>query len=216
MDQLVLAAQTRQETGKGAARKLRQHGRIPAVFYGPDSGATMLAVEYSALEKLLKGGTGENILIDLQVHSEDGIETKTTMIKELQTDPVDDRFLHADFYEVSMDKEITVNVAIQLVNTPVGVTKGGMLEHIRRELTVSCLPGKLTHSIDADISKLDIGDSLHVEDIELPEGMTALEDGHLTVAVIAAPAAAEKEEEEEEEGIAAESEETSAEKSEIE
>lgn len=213
MNQLVLPAQTRQDTGKGAARKLRQQGQIPAVFYGPNSGPTMLAVECSALEKILKGGTGENVLIDLQVHSGDGMETKTTMLKELQTDPLDDRPLHADFYEVSMDKEITVNVAIQLINTPVGVTNGGMLEHIRRELTVSCLPGKLTHSIDADVSKLDIGDALHIEDIALPEGMTALEDGHLTVAVVAAPSAAEKMVEEEEEEMEVESEDTSTEKS---
>jgi large subunit ribosomal protein L25 len=138
------------------------------------------------------------------------------MLKELQSDPVHERYLHADFYEISMDKEITVNVAIQLSGTPVGVTNGGILENVKRELSVSCLPDKLTSAIDVDISDMDIGDAIHIEDIQLPEGMKALEDGHLTVAVIAAPAM-EKEEgegeaEEMEEG-AAELEGTSAEES---
>jgi len=216
MAQPVLTAQARQEAGKGAARKLRQRNQIPAIFYGPNSEPTKLVVEYSDLERIVKGSSGENILIDLEMHAEGGTQTKTAMLKELQTDPVYERFLHADFYEISMDKEITVNIAIQLVNTPIGVTNGGMLENIRREITVSCLPDKLTKAIDVDISDMDIGDSLHIEDIQLPEGMRALEDGHLTVAVIAAPTVEKEEVEEiegEEEGVAAESVETSADKS---
>jgi large subunit ribosomal protein L25 len=217
MDQPVLVARTRQDTGKGAARKLRRNDQLPAIFYGPGSEATMLTVKYSDFEKIIKGGSGENTLFNLEIQAKDGNRTRTAMLKEVQSDPVLNSYLHADFYEISMDKEITVNVAIELKGTPVGVTNGGMLENIRRELTVTCLPGKLTRTIEVDISNLDIGDTLHLEDIRLPEGMKAMEDSHLAVAVIAAPAVAEERVEEEElEGAAAESEETGGKESDAE
>jgi large subunit ribosomal protein L25 len=216
MQQPALAARERQESGKGAARKLRQDGQIPAIFYGPGSEAMKLAVACSDLERIVKGTTGENVIITLEVDGQEGKQTRTVILKELQSDPVDEKYLHADFYEISMDKEITVNVAIQLNGTPVGVTNGGILENVRREVSVSCLPDKLTNAIDVDISHMDIGDALHIEDIQLPEGMRALEEGRLTVAVIAAPAVEKEEGEEEAEGLeegAAESEETGAEES---
>lgn len=218
MAQPILAARERQETGKGAARRLRQQDQIPAVFYGPGLEPMKLAVAYKDLERIVTGVSGENAIIALEVESQGKTQTKSVMLKELQSDPVHERYLHADFYEISMDKEITVNVAIQLNGTPVGVTNGGILENVRREVSVSCLPDKLTNAIDVDISAMDIGDALHLEDIQLPEGMRALEDGHLTLAVVAAPAVEEEEVEEEVEEIlegeeaAAESEETSAEK----
>ncbi len=203
----ALAARERQESGKGAARKLRQQGRIPAIFYGPGSKPMKLAVEYIDFERIITGTSGENVIIALEIEAQEGNQNRTVMLKELQSDPVQERYLHADFYEISMDKEITVNVAIQLSGTPVGVTNGGILENVKRELSVSCLPDKLTSAIDVDISGMDIGDAIHIEDIQLPEGMRALEDGRLTVAVIAAPAV----EKEEVEGEAGEAEEGAAE-----
>jgi large subunit ribosomal protein L25 len=119
------------------------------------------------------------------------------MLKELLVDPIKDTYLHADFYEISMYKEITVAVPIHLLNTPIGVTNEGILQHVRRELTISCLPDKLIESLDIDVSGLDIGDSLHVRDIELPDGITTSEDGHLTIAVVAAPTVMPEEKEEE-------------------
>ena len=215
MAQPILAARERQETGKGAARRLRQQDQIPAVFYGPGLEPMKLAVAYKDLERIVTGVSGENAIIALEVESHGKTQTKSVMLKELQSDPVHERYLHADFYEISMDKEITVDVAIRLQGTPIGVTNGGILENVRREVSVSCLPDKLTNSIDVDISGMDIGDALHIEDIQFPEGMRSLEEGNLTIAVIAAPSV-EKEEVEEEieevgEGVAAESEETSAE-----
>jgi large subunit ribosomal protein L25 len=121
------------------------------------------------------------------VKSDGGIESKKAMLKDLQIDPVKDTYIHADFYEITMDKEITVDVTIQLINTPVGVTNGGILQHIRRELTITCLPDRLIDSFDVDVSGLDIGDSIHIRDIKLPEGITTEEEGHLTVALVAAP-----------------------------
>ena len=187
MSQPVIAARVRKNKGKGAARKLRKNNQIPAIFYGPKTEPVMLAVDYSELTGIMKRGTGENIVIDLQVQSDQGTETRKAMLKDLLMDPVKDTFLHADFYEISMDKKITVGVPIRLVNTPVGAADGGILQHIRRELTISCMPGKLIDFLDLDVSGLDIGDSLHIRDIELPEGITTAEEDHLTVAIVAAP-----------------------------
>ncbi len=201
MTQPVLAAYIRKTTGKGAARKLRKNNQVPAVFYGPGTETVMLALDYPELEKLLKQASGENIILDLQVKSDKGTESKKAILKDLQVDPVKDNYVHADFYEISMDKEITVAVQIQLINTPIGASNGGILQHIRRELTITCLPDKLIDAFEIDVSGLDIGDSVHIRDIELPVGITSLEEGHLTVAVVAAPTIEVEEKEEEEEGL---------------
>lgn len=203
MKQLVLTARVRESKGKGAARKLRRNNQIPAIFYGPESKPVMLVVDYPELEHIIKQGTGENMILDLEIQSDSATDTKKVTIKDLLIDPVKDTFLHADFYEISMDREITLPVSIHLINTPIGVTNGGILQHIRRELTISCLPDKLVDFLEIDVSGLDIGDSVHIRDIELPDGVTSTEEAHLTVAVLAAPTVKEEEEEAEaiEEGI---------------
>ncbi|MEA2040042.1 MAG: 50S ribosomal protein L25 [Thermodesulfobacteriota bacterium] len=203
MKQLVLTARVRENKGKGAARKLRRNNQIPAIFYGPESKPVMLVVDYPELKHIIKQGTGENMILDLEIQSDSATDTKKVTIKDLLFDPVKDTFLHADFYEISMDREITLPVSIHLINTPIGVTNGGILQHIRRELTISCLPDKLVNFLEIDVSGLDIGDSVHIRDIELPDGITSTEDTHLTVAVLAAPTVKEEEEEAEaiEEGI---------------
>lgn len=196
MEQPLLVARVRKTKGKGAAKKLRKMAQVPAVFYGPKTESVMLAVDYPELERLLKQGSSDNVILDLQVQSDQGTETHKAIIKDILMDPVKDIFLHADFYEISMDKEITVDVPIRLVNSPVGVTEGGILQHIRRKLNISCLPDKMIDVLELDVSGLAIGDSVHVEDIDLPEGIVSLEEGHLTVATVAAPTVAEEAEEE--------------------
>jgi large subunit ribosomal protein L25 len=196
MNQPVLTARIRKSKGKGAAKKLRKMAQVPAVFYGPKTESVMLAVDYPELNRLLKQGSGENVILDLKVQSDQGTKTHKAIIKDILMDPVKDIFLHADFYEISMDKKITVDVPIRLVNSPVGVTEGGILQHIKRELKISCLPGKMIDALEVDVSGLDIGDSVHVEDIDLPEGIVSLEDEHLTVATVAAPTVPEEPEEE--------------------
>lgn len=195
----VLSVRTRRDKGKGPARKLRNNAKIPAVFYGPKTAPVLLAVDYPELERIVKQSSGENIILDLKIETDGGTETRSVMLKELQVDPINDSLLHADFYEISMDKEITVNVPVHLLNTPVGVTDGGILQHVRRELSVSCLPDKLIEALELDVSALHIGDSLHVRDIEFPEGITSLEEDHITVAVVAAPTVMPEEEVVEEE-----------------
>jgi large subunit ribosomal protein L25 len=198
MDKPVLDARTRQSTGKGAARKLRSDNQIPAIFYGPNREPLMLVMDYPALEGIIKRSGGENVILDLRVQSDGGTQTWRAILKDLQIDPIKDTYLHADFYEISMDKEITVNLPIHLINTPAGVEEGGILQHVRRELTISCLPDKLIQALEVDVSQLEIGDSVHIRDISLPEGITSLDEEHLTVAVVAAPTVVPEEAEAEE------------------
>ncbi|MCP4683252.1 MAG: 50S ribosomal protein L25 [Desulfobacterales bacterium] len=199
MEQSALAVRVRESKGKGAARKLRRNKQVPAIFYGPKTESIMIAVDYSELRRVVTKSDAENIILDLQVQSDQGTETRKAMLKELVADPIEDTYIHADFYEISMDKEITVDIPIHLINTPEGVVNGGILQHVRRTLTVSCLPDKLISFFELDVAALDIGDSLHVRDIEVSEGINLLDEEHLTVAVVAAPTVVEEVAEEEEE-----------------
>lgn len=203
MEQITLAARIRTEKGKGAARKIRGDNRIPAIFYGPNQEPIMLAVEESDLRGILRNTAGENVILGLQIESDKGSDTRSVMLKELQTDTVLDTILHADFYEISMDKELTIDIPIRLVNIPVGVTNGGILQQVKREVSVSGLPGKLVDVLEGDVSELDVGDSLHLKEIVIPEGITLNEEDSLTVAVVAAPTVVEEPEEavEEEEAL---------------
>ncbi len=205
MNQLALTARIRTETGKGAARRLRQSKRIPAIFYGPDADPIMLSIEYAHLLTLEKAGKGENAILDLKIQTDQGETTKKVMVKELTIDPLKNTFVHADFYEISNDRELTLPIPVHLLNTPIGVTEGGgVLQQIRRELMITCFPDKLVDSLEADISGLDVGDALRIRDLELPEGIKTNDEGHLTVAVvnIKGSASADLEAEEEaEEGI---------------
>jgi len=187
MATVQLDSKVRTQTGKGASRRLRTEGRLPAIFYGPEAEPIMLSIDYLQLKKVLKGKAAENIIVDLQIDSNGRSQSKTVMIKELQKDPITRDYLHVDFFEISMGKEIEAVITIQLINTPLGVTNGGLLQHIRRELSVSCLPKDLIEKIDIDVSGLDIGDSLHIRDITLPAGLNSTEDDDFTIATVVAP-----------------------------
>ena len=189
MSNYTIAADVRHGTGKGVARKLRKEGKIPAILYGQKSETIMLEVDSTMLERLLRQGAGESSLIDVQVRSGGKETSHTVILKELQTDPVKQFYRHADFHEIAMDQELTLEIALELINTPVGIEQGGILETIRRSLTVSCLPGKLVDRIQVDVSGMGVGDTLHVRDVQLPSGLTVQDDGDLAVATITAPSA---------------------------
>ena len=211
MAQSILSAHVREEKGKGAANKLRRNKQIPAVLYGPNTSPVMLSVNEFDLKTVLKSATGENIVLGLQIDTGKGSETKNVILKELQSDPIKPIYYHADFYEISMDRELTFNIPIHLVNTPVGVADGGILQHVKREVSVSCLPGNLVDYLEVDVSGLQIGGSIHVKEVVFPEGIRSLEDAETTLAVMNAPAAVvEKVEEEVKEEEAKEGEEAAA------
>ena len=187
MARYTLAARVRNEKGKQAVKKLRRENRIPAIFYGPGVASLMLTVDAHELDMIMKKKTGENVIIGLQIESDKGTDSRTVILKELRSDPVKADYLHADFYEISMDKELTVDIALHFINTPKGVVNGGMLQPIRREITVSCLPEKLVDFIQLDVSELEIGQSLHIKEITLPDGIKSIQDPDLSVVTVMAP-----------------------------
>jgi len=198
MATIQLDSKKRTTIGKGSARKLRSMGRLPVILYGPETDSIMLSLDYKQLEKILRGKSAESIIFDLRVDSNGKNNSKRVMIKEIQKDPVTRDYLHVDFYEISMEKELEVDIPVYLVNTPIGVSEGGILEHIRRELKISCMPKNLIEKIEIDVSGLDIGQSLHIEDISFPPGLKSIEDGNLTIATVVAPTIEEEKVEEEE------------------
>jgi large subunit ribosomal protein L25 len=159
---LELQAVLRQKTGKGGARSVRRDAMVPGVLYGPKTPATALAVSSSVLEKFLRDRGTESKLLNLTIGEGD---TRQVLIREVQTHPYRRRFLHIDFYEVPLDQQITLEVAVELVGDSIGVQKGGELNLIQRTLSVRCLPNQIPESIRIDVSKLDLGDVLHVEDL---------------------------------------------------
>lgn len=201
-----LTAAPRAATGKGPARRLRRQGMIPAVFYGRRQQTRSLSVNSKDLKTVIMSGGGKHSLIRLMIEDNDSHEEKTVMLKEHQVDPVNRTLVHADFYEVETDRPIEVEVPFVLVGKPRGVEEGGLLQQIKRVLLVSALPLNLPGSIEMDVSHLDIGDSIHVEEVQAPEGVEILFDVNFTMATVVSPKGLQAEEEavEEEEGEAEE------------
>lgn len=163
-----LAVEVRESGGKGVARKLRQEGRIPAVLYGQGKDPVSLALEPRVLEKLLHD-EGHNALFDLEA---DGLGSRTVLVKSVQRHPVRGELIHADFFEINVSETITVSVTLHLVGTPIGVTQdGGIVDHQLREVELDCLPRAIPESIDVDVAAMNLGETLHVSDIVLPEGV---------------------------------------------
>ena len=201
MEQLDLKAQVRKTTGKGPARTLRREGRIPAVLYGPKTDAMMLSIDFKEFEQIVKKANIGSVLLNLQIQNGETL-TRPAMIKELQTNPVSGAFLHIDFYEIDMQRKINVSVPVVTRGKSAGVEEGGLLQIVRREIELFCLPTAIPESIEVDISDLTIGDSIHVREITLPGDVELPEDIDFTVITVLAPTVEEEvvEEEELEEG----------------
>ena len=191
MERPVLSAETREKSKKGGSRKLRAQGLIPAVFYGPRVKTIPLVLDPRELSKALQTEAGDNVLIDLDIRNADQPNRKVVMVKDLQIDPLQRKILHADFYEVSMDTLVSVEIPVHLIGKSEGVKIGGILEQVLREIQVQCLPGDIPKDVDVDVSALQIGDSIHVRDIQI-EKVKILSDAGLTVATVVPPAAEEK------------------------
>lgn len=192
MSYVTLDVQRRMETGKSVTRKLRASGFVPAVFYSAKSDPIPLTVKSIDLDKALKNSKGGKELIELNLDDNGQILNKVTLIKEFQREVLSRAPIHVDFWEVDMAKELEVEIKIHLVGTPAGVEMGGVLEQIRREMTVSCRPFDLVEVVEVDVSGMEIGDTLHVMDIALPKGLTAVTDINFTIASLAAPTVAEE------------------------
>jgi large subunit ribosomal protein L25 len=185
-----LQAEFRTVVGKEGAKKLRQVKRIPAVVYGGPRGPIPVVV--NPLELLAVLEAGENVLINLSMTGGETPQTSVVILKDLQRHPVKGSPLHADFQEISMERKIRVEVPLLLSGEPTGVKdKGGILEHALRQLSVECLPLSIPDRIVLDVTALDIGDTLHVRDVTVAEGVRILDDGARVVASVLAPKAEE-------------------------
>jgi large subunit ribosomal protein L25 len=159
-----LQAEKRQGRGKNEARRLRASGQIPAVVYGAEKGkAVEIAVDPKTLMRILHSESGVNTLIGLQL---DGGSTRV-LVKEYQVDPIDHKLLHADFYQVAMDKTITVTVPIVLKGEAKGVKQqGGIVDFVNREIEIDVLPGDIPENITVDISELMLHEGVRVRDLQ--------------------------------------------------
>ena len=192
MSDFQIALEARTDTGKGVARKLRAAGRVPAVCYGSGVEATSVQLDPFVLDKLLRGSAaGLNTLIDV---SGAGLDGKVVLVKELQRDPVRGEILHADLFAIDAAQTIEVEVPVRIIGTPTGVElEGGILDHPLREIEVSCLPGSIPEDLPVEVAALELGESIHVRDIALPDGVELLSDPDLTVVSVVAPTKVEEE-----------------------
>jgi large subunit ribosomal protein L25 len=179
-----LTAEPRADHGKGVARKLRAAGRIPAVLYGHDQESMALSVDAHDMFRVLHTSAGANVLVDLKV---DGTE-HLVLPREIQRNHIKGTIVHVDFLAVSRTETIQVNVEVVDVGEAPGVKQGGVVDHHLREVLVECFPQDVPEQIEADISGLDLGDTLHVGDLPAPAGVTILTSPEETVLAVIVPA----------------------------
>jgi large subunit ribosomal protein L25 len=179
-------ATAREGTGKGAARSIRREGLVPAVIYGHGRDPISLSLNARDLDKMLGHIQAESTVIDITV----GGQTAKTLIREIQRHPIKRQILHVDFQALVAGEKVTVSIPISLTGIPEGVKlEGGVLDQTLRELEIEVDPSNIPDHVELDVSAMVIGDSLHVSDIKLPEGVEILDDPETSVAVVAAPRA---------------------------
>jgi large subunit ribosomal protein L25 len=184
--QVKLKAELRASVGRSAVRKLRARGLIPAVVYGSNDKPQPLQVAARDINAMMSHASGENVLVELEIAGEGS--TRTALVQEVQHSPVSGDIRHLDFHAISMDQMIQAEVPLESIGTAVGVkTFGGLLEQSLRGLAIECLPGDLPDRITVDVSQLNIGDSIHVRDIQFPPGVTAKVQPDLTAFSVVAP-----------------------------
>ncbi len=192
-DVLNLPAERRERAGKGASRALRREGRIPAVIYGGKEEPTAIHLEEKELMRQLMTGHFMNSIVNIEI---DGKSVRT-LPKDVALHPVSDRPTHADFLRLSRDSKIEVNVPVVFINeekSP-GLKKGGVLNVVRHELELICEADRIPGEIEIDVTGRDVGDSIHISDVTLPEGsISAIKDRDFTIATLVAPSALKKSE----------------------
>jgi large subunit ribosomal protein L25 len=196
MEAVALRASARKTSGKGPARRARTSGLIPAVFYNPQAESLMLTVSAGDMKNILKK-KDDNIFINLQIEDEGKSRDRMSIIKDIQIHPLTRQIIHIDFYEISMDHKLTVDVPIHFEGTPEGIGLGGELQIMKKEISISCLPSILPDHIAVDISGLKVGEALRIRDLPLTEGMTVLESEDTILAMVSVTREAMKSEAEE-------------------
>ncbi len=187
---LELSANPRTVSGTAAVKRLRKTGRIPAVIYGKKHANTNLDLDAKTFTKLLDASASDNILVNLKIEGE--TTDSLALVQEVQHDYLRGGILHVDFHAVAADELIHASVAIVLTGVDIAEKKGGMLEHIMHSIEVNCLPKDLPEKLTLEVSSLELTQSKHVSDLQLPEGVTTKIDGHVVIAVLKEPTVAEE------------------------
>ena len=190
----IIAAQRRERAGKGPARAARRAGRVPGVIYGSKKDPSMVTLDPRELDRELQTGAFLATIYDVQIDR----DKERVLPRDVQFDPVTDRPIHVDFLRVSATSSVTVQVPVNFLNeeeSP-GLKRGGLLNVVRHEIEMNCLADAIPSSIDIDLAGLDIGDSVHISMISLPDGVApTITDRDFTIATIAAPTVVQEEEE---------------------
>jgi large subunit ribosomal protein L25 len=171
---ITIQATKRDRSGKGYARSLRRADKIPAVVYGHGYAPVSITVDSTIVNKMFKPGSegdAEYQLFNLKIEGDTAKAAKKVMIKELQRHPLQQHIEHIDFFAVKMDEPVVAPVPIRLHGKPEGVKLGGILRHILREIEVKSLPADIPPHIDLDIEHMQVGDSIHVSDLKVPENV---------------------------------------------
>jgi len=188
MPEIVVSAEKRTEKGKNVNRRLRVSGRIPGVLYGGSKEPVPVAVSPKDISAVLRSASGENTLFDLDL----GGSRRKVILKEYQIEPIKGKLLHADFYEVALDKLLEVKVHVEVTGTPVGVkVQGGILDFVTRELEIECLPTDIPDKIVVDVSELELGKHIRVSDLKLSDKLTMLTEPDIVIVHVVAPRAEE-------------------------
>ncbi|MBD1400117.1 50S ribosomal protein L25 [Pelovirga terrestris] len=193
MAQVVLEVEARENAGKGFARRLRAAGKVPAVVYGKGMDATMVAVDPKALHKAVSGEAGWNTLLTL---SGAGLDKKVVVLRDAQIHALRRDMLSVDFHAINLKEKGHFMVPVNLVGISKGQKMGGSTQLIRKELEVACLPTEVPQSIDIDIEALDIGDTVHIQDVTVPAGVELVHDVNFTVVTVIGHSAEEESDEE--------------------
>ena len=186
MPEFVVPAEGRTDTGKNANRKLRSRGLIPGVLYATGKPAQPVQVSPGEIGTILKSAAGENTIFDLDIAG----KRRKVILREFQREPLRGKLLHADFYEVALDKKLQVKVHIELEGTPVGVKlQGGIVDFVTRELEIECLPADIPEKFVVDISHLELGKHLRVSDLKISDKIEVLTDPGVVVVHVVLPRA---------------------------
>jgi len=187
MEKFSLKAEKRSELGKGSVRDLRRNDILPAVLYAKGF-STPIKVQRKEISRLMVSGGREHTLVNIELSGGKGKKTEHwALVKDYQTDPVKDELLHVDFIEISLKKKITTIVPIKITKEPIGVKEGGILQQQLKDVEVECLPTQIPDSIEVDASSVDIGQSLHVSDLTVTEGVKILTDQQKAILSVSAP-----------------------------
>src|SRR6266487_3297498 len=184
--QVKLKVEPRTSVGRSAVRKLKARGVIPAIIYGGKDKSQPLQVSARDINAMMSHASGENVLVELEIAGEKS--NRTALVQEVQHSPVRGDILHIDFHAISMDETIQAEVPLEPIGIPNGVKNfGGLLEQSLRALAIECLPHDLPDRVTVDVGALNIGDSIHVRDIQLPSGVAVKVQPDLTAFSVLAP-----------------------------